>query len=68
MVDITTLQVNPIPPSILELQNLNTSIKSENKLLRNIIIVAGVVVVLAVANEILKQIEYKNERNRKGLQ
>lgn len=68
MVDITNLQVNPIPPSILELQNLNTSIKSENKLLRNIIIVAGVVVALAVANEILKQIEYKNERNRKGLQ
>lgn len=68
MVDITTIQVNPIPPPIQELQKMNTALNSENKLLRKIIIVTSIIVVLTVANEIHKQIKYKNERNRKGLQ
>ncbi len=65
MIDITTLQVNPIPPTILELQNLNTNITNENKVLRNIIIGVTVVAILTVANEIYKQIQFNNERTRR---
>ena len=65
MIDITTLQVNPIPPTILELQNLNTNITNENKVLRNIIIGVTVIVILTVANEIYKQIQFNNERTRR---
>ena len=68
MIDITTLQVNPIPPTILELQNLNTNITNENKVLRNIIIGVTVVAILTVANEIYKQIQFNNERTRRKVQ
>ena len=37
MIDFTTLQANPIPPAIFELQNANASLTAENKALKTAI-------------------------------
>ncbi len=42
MIDFTTLQANPIPHSILELQKTNSGLSNDNKLLRNILIVVTI--------------------------
>ena len=42
MIDFTTLQANPIPHSIIELQKANSGLTNDNKLLRNVLIVVAI--------------------------
>jgi hypothetical protein len=42
MIDFTTLQANPIPNSILELQKENSGLTNSNKLLKNVLIVVAI--------------------------
>ncbi len=62
MIDITTLQVNPIPLPIAELQKANVNLKGENKILRNIIIGVLIFGGLVLANEIYTN--YKKDDKR----
>lgn len=48
MIDITTIQANPIPENIFKLQTANSKISSENKIMKNIfiaIVIAGVIII-----------------------
>ena len=46
MVDITKIQLNPIPLPIVELQSVNATLKGKNNNLRNILIAGGLLAVL----------------------
>ena len=65
MVDFTTIQANPIPLSIFELQNTNSALKVDNKVLRSILIVGGVIISLYVAHKIITHLKAENESNDK---
>ena len=62
MVDITKIQLNPIPPPIVVLQEANTKLQGNNNTLRNILIVGGVLVVLYLGDKIITYIGEENER------
>ncbi len=65
MVDITKIQLNPIPLPIIELQSANDKLLSINNTLRNIIIAGGVIAIIYFGNKILKSIKEENERKNK---
>ena len=49
MIDFTTLQANPIPPPILELQEQNVMLQGKNKVFEKVIfglITAGVITLI----------------------
>lgn len=66
MIDFTTIQANPIPLPIVELQSANTLLKGENKTLRNALIVGGVIVALYFGDKIITYIKKENERKNKN--
>lgn len=66
MVDITKIQLNPIPLPIVVLQEANTKLQGNNNILRNILIVGGVLVVLFLGDKIITYIGEENERKNKN--
>lgn len=66
MVDITKIQLNPIPLPIRELQSANNSLQEKNNTLRNILIAGGVLAILYFGNKIIKSIKAENERKNKN--
>lgn len=52
MIDLTTIQLNPVAPDIIELQAVNSNLKSENNVFRNILIIAGVGLVLFIGYQL----------------
>ena len=66
MVDITKIQLNPIPLPIRELQSANNSLQEKNNTLRNILIAGGVLAILFFGNKIIKSIKAENERKNKN--
>ena len=65
MVDITKIQLNPIPLPIIELQTANTELKSKNNILNNLLIVGGVIAILYFGDKIITYIKEENERKNK---
>ena len=66
MLDITKIQLNPIPLPLIELQTANTNLQSKNNILNNILIVGGVIAVLYFGNKILTYLKEENERKNKN--
>jgi hypothetical protein len=56
MVDFTTIQVNPIPLPIIELQKANSNLQGDNKFLRNILIGLAVGGVILIGYNMYKKI------------
>ena len=48
MVDITKVQLNPIPPPIVELQSANKVLQGKNEALNAILIVGGFLLVYSL--------------------
>ncbi|MFO0357335.1 MAG: hypothetical protein ACK50A_10285 [Sphingobacteriaceae bacterium] len=66
MIDFTTIQANPIPPPIIELQTANSTLQGKNKALRNILIVGGVLLGIFIADKVITYIKEENERKNKN--
>lgn len=66
MIDFTTIQANPIPPPITELQIANKALQGKNNTLRNILIVGGIIAAIYVGYQIIKLNQENNERENKG--
>ena len=66
MVDITKIQLNPIPLPIIELQTANSTLQGKNKALRNILIVGGVLLGMFIADKVITYIKEENERKNKN--
>lgn len=66
MVDITKIQLNPIPPSILELQTTNKILVGKNSVLTDILIIGGAITVVFVGGIIIDYIKEKNAREFKN--
>jgi hypothetical protein len=61
MIDITKIQLNPIPPSIIELQTAQTTLQENNNILRNILIVGGVLTLLYFGDKIIAYFQEETE-------
>ena len=59
MIDFTTIQANPIPPPIVELQKANTNLTTENKAVKKFIYIG----VGALAAYIVYKIYKKHKEN-----
>lgn len=66
MIDFTTIQANPIPPPIIELQAANSALKGKNKALNAILIVGGVLLGMFIADKVITYIKEENERKNKN--
>jgi hypothetical protein len=66
MVDITKIQLNPIPPPIIELQTTNNKLEGKNTALRNILIICSVLVGIYIADKIITSIQLENEQKNKS--
>jgi len=62
MIDFTTLQANPIPFPIIELQKTITTIQEKNNNLRNVLRVVAVLVVLYIGDKVITYIKKENAR------
>jgi len=62
MIDFTTIQTSPIPPPIIDLQAENSALKSENRALRNILIIGGVLLGIFITDKVIKYINEEKER------
>jgi hypothetical protein len=62
MVDITKIQLNPIPLPIVELQSVNATLKGKNNNLRNILIAGGLLAVLYFGDKFIDYLKEENER------
>ena len=67
MIDITKVVLNPIPPPIEVLQSANNKLQGENKFLKNLLIIGGVIVSIYIIDKIATHIERENERKNKGV-
>jgi hypothetical protein len=38
MIDFTTIELNPIPPNIVELQSVNNKLNTENQIIKGLIL------------------------------
>ena len=65
MIDFTTIQANPIPPSIIELQSSNTLLKEENKMMKGLLIIGGILTVLYLGSKVLTYLKEDDERKNK---
>jgi len=66
MIDISKLEINPIPQKILELQNSNLELTDKNNALKNIMILGVIFIGMVVLDDIIKYLYKENERkNRK---
>ena len=63
MIDFTTLQIEPIPVSIITLQNTNTILQKENKAFKNIMVCVLIGGAIYVGYQILKRIEENEQYN-----
>jgi TRAP-type mannitol/chloroaromatic compound transport system permease large subunit len=65
MIDITKIQLNSIPPSLVSLQQATKQLESKNKLLKNILIMGGISLGLYLTYCVIKSINKrkKNETN-----
>lgn len=66
MIDFTTIQANPIPPPITELQIANKALQGKNNTLRTILIVGGIIAAIYIGYQIIKLNQEENERKNKG--
>lgn len=68
MIDISKLEINPIPQKILELQNSNLELKDKNKLLKNIMILGVIFISMVVLDDIITHFnkEYERENRKKS--
>ncbi|MBK9284099.1 MAG: hypothetical protein IPM51_07230 [Sphingobacteriaceae bacterium] len=66
MIDFTTIQANPIPPPIIELQAANSALQGKNKALNAILIVGGVLLGMFIADKVITYIKEENERKNKN--
>ncbi len=55
MIDFTTIQANPIPPAIIELQRANANLTSENKAIKTAIKISFGVLAIYIAYKIYKK-------------
>lgn len=62
MIDFTTIQANPIPPPILELQTANKALQGNNKVLRNVLIVGGLITAVFIWYQINKNKQEEDEQ------
>jgi hypothetical protein len=60
MVDITKIQLSPIPPAIADLQIANTGLQNKNKELKNVLIVLAACGILYLIHKVLTSIEEEN--------
>ena len=65
MIDFTTIQAFPIPLPIVELQQANIALHSENKLVRNLLIGVVLGAALILGYNIYIKNKKENERNTK---
>lgn len=66
MVDITKVQLNPIPPPIVELQSANKVLQGKNEALNAILLVGGVFIGLFIADKVITYLKENNERETKN--
>lgn len=66
MIDFTTIQANPIPPTIIDLQAANSALQLENRALRNILIIGGVILGIYITDKVIKYIKEEKERKNKN--
>lgn len=68
MIDISKLEINPIPQKILELQNSNLELIDKNKLLKNIMILGVIFISMVVLDDIITHFnkEYERENGKKS--
>ena len=66
MIDFTTIQANPIPPLIIDLQAANSALKIENRALRNILIIGGVLLGIFITDKVIKYIKEENQRKTRN--
>jgi hypothetical protein len=62
MVDITRVQLNPIPPPIVELQNTNAELINSHNITKKVLFAVGIIVVVYLINRINAQIKEINEK------
>ena len=65
MIDFTTIQANPIPPAIVELQKANTNLTTENKAIKTAIYISAAVLMGYLVYRIYKK-NKEDEANNKS--
>jgi hypothetical protein len=65
MIDFTTIQANPIPPTVIELQKANTNLTTENKAIKTAIYISAAVLVGYFVYRIYKK-NKEDEANKKN--
>ena len=68
MIDFTTLQANPIPLAIMDLQAANVKLENQNNTLRNIVIAGSVIAALYFGDKLLSYLKNKNEQRNNQIQ
>ena len=66
MVDITKIQLNPIPPPIVVLQTANAKLQGKNKALNTIVFVGSVLLGIFILDKVTTYIKEENERKNKN--
>lgn len=65
MVDITQIELNPIPLPVIELQKANEKLHAKNRTLRNVLIGFGVIGLVFITYKYIKQIQDENTRQNR---
>ncbi|MBP8115446.1 MAG: hypothetical protein KAY50_08820 [Chitinophagaceae bacterium] len=64
MIDFTTIQTNPIPPPVLELQKQNLFLLEKNKVLQNVfygmVAAAALLLIIYLSNDAKTNENHKN--------
>lgn len=66
MVDITKIQLNPIPPTMIELQSANILLNDKNKALLHIFITVGFLLGIYIIDKVAIYIKEENEQKNKN--
>jgi hypothetical protein len=66
MVDITKVQLNPIPPPIAELQNTNAKLLNNQKTINTVFYSLGLLITVIIVLSILNQNVETNERREEN--
>jgi hypothetical protein len=62
MIDFTTLQANPIPLAIMDLQAVNVKLENQNNTFRNVLIAGSVLAALYFGDKLICYLKKKNEQ------